>query len=407
LGYSTDAHEFLPSMIEFFDSLGDAHLPTAALGFSLLALLLAIQRLMPSLPVPLIVVACGIGAVAMLDLGEHGVALAGAVPAGLPAPAWTWFDLPTYRSLLGDAAGILLISFTSGILTAKSFARRNRYGVDADQELLALGAANLAAGLGQGFAVTGADSRTAVNDAMGGRTQLVGVVAAGAMLVVLLFLTEPLALVPTAALAAVIVVSALGLFDVRGLLELAAMSRREGMLALATTIGVLVLGVLPGVVVAVVLSLFWLIAIAMRPGDAILGELPELGGFHSLADYPEARTRPGLLLYRFNANVVFFNADYFCACLCAAIHATPAPVRWVVVDLSPVSFVDATALQRFDQLREELAGQGISLAVAHAKRQLGRAFERRWLAQRRGRTRSFPTLRAAVRAFEDASGPER
>jgi sulfate permease, SulP family len=133
-----------------------------------------------------------VAAVVVLDLGSRGVALTGPVPAGLPALSWTWFDPDTYRSLFGDAAGILLISFTGGILTAKSFARRNRYDIDANQELLALGAANLAVGLGQGFPVTGADSRTAVNDAMGGRTQLVGIVAAGAMLLVLLTLTAPL-----------------------------------------------------------------------------------------------------------------------------------------------------------------------------------------------------------------------
>lgn len=404
LGYATETHEVLPGIVELLQRLGQTHRPTAALGVALLALLTVLRRLAPSLPAALIVVACGIGAVALLDLGGRGVALTGAVPSGLPVPAWTWLDPGTYRDLAGDAAGILLISFTSGILTAKSFARRNRYEIDADQELLAFGAANLVAGFAQGFAVTGADSRTAVNDAAGGRTQLVGIVAACTMLLALLFLTVPLALVPVPALAAVILVSAVGLFDVRGLRELTAMSRREGLLSLATTLGVLVLGVLQGVVVAIVLSLFWLIAVAMRPGDAVLGELPELRGFHSLADYPEARIRPGLLLYRFNADIVFFNADYFCARLRAAIGASSTPVRWVVVDLSPVSLVDATALQRFDELRQDLAAQGIALAVAHAKRQLGRTFERRWLAEHLGRTRMFPTLRSAVRAFEDEAG---
>lgn len=404
LGYATDTRDVLPGMVELLRRLGDTHLPSAALGFVLLAVLVVLRRLASNLPAPLIVVAGGIGAVALLDLDQHGVALTGAVPPGLPTPAWTWFDLATYRDLIGDGAGILLISFTSGILTAKSFARRNHYEVDPDRELVAFGVANLAAGIGQGFAVTGADSRTAVNDAAGGHSQLVGIVAAGAMLLVLLFLTRPLALVPTPALAAVILVSAIGLFDLRGLRELAAMSRREGLLSLATTLGVLAVGVLQGVVIAIVLSLFWLIAVAMRPSDAVLGELPELGGFHSLADYPEARTRPGLMLYRFDADIVFFNADQFCARLRAAVGASPTPVRWVIVDLSPVSLVDATALQRFRELREELAGRGITLGVAHARRQLRRAFDRRWLAERADRTRTFPTLRSAVRAFEDEAG---
>ena len=154
---------------------------------------------------------------ATFGLAERGVALTGSVPAGLPTPTWTWFDPATYRSLFTDAAGILLISFTGGVLTAKSFARRNRYEIDANQEMIAFGMANLAAGLGQGFPVTGANSRTAVSDAVGGKTQLVGIFAAGAMLLVLLLLTGPLALVPTAALAAVILVSAVGLFDIAGL----------------------------------------------------------------------------------------------------------------------------------------------------------------------------------------------
>ena len=293
LGYPSEADEVLPRLLELVERADQSHLAAAALGLVLLAGLVALRRFAPALPAPLLAVAAGIAAVAALDLGSRGVALAGPVPAGLPALSWTWFDAPTYRSLFGDAAGILLISFTSGVLTAKSFARRNRYEIDANQELLALGAANLAVGLGQGFPVTGADSRTAVNDAVGGRTQLAAIVAAGAMLLVLLTLTGPLALVPTTALAAVILVSAAGLFDIAGLRLLLAMSRREGLMSIATTVGVLALGVLPGVVLAVVLSLFWLLATAMRPKDAVLGRLPGLSGFHSIGRLPPGRNHPG------------------------------------------------------------------------------------------------------------------
>src|SRR3954452_7011751 len=305
LGYPSEADEVLPRLLELAQRLGQSHVPTALLGLALLGGLLALRRAAPNIPAALVVVVAGIAAVATFDLQALGVKVTGPVPAGLPSPTWPWFDAATYRGLLGEAAGIVLISFTGGVLTAKSFARRNRYEIDANQELMALGAANLAVGLGQGFPVTGADSRTAVNDAMGGRTQLVGIVAAIAMLLVLLTLTAPLALVPTTALAAVILVSAAGLFDVTGLRQLLSMSRREGLMSIATTVGVLVLGVLPGVVLAVVLSLFWLLATAMRPKDAVLGRLPGLEGFHSIADYPQAETIPGLLLYRFSANLLF------------------------------------------------------------------------------------------------------
>ena len=360
LGYPSEAGEVLPRLLEFAQRLGQCHPPTALLGLVLLAGLLVLRRVAPSVPARAGRGRAGIAAVAR---SASGAGRRGDRPgAGRAAGAeLAWFDPATYRSLFGDAAGIVLISFTGGVLTAKSFARRNRYEIDANQELIALGAGNLAAGLGQGFPVTGANSRTAVNDAMGGRSQLVGIVAAAAMLLVLLLLTGPLALVPTTALAAVILVSAVGPVRRRGPAAVAGMSRREGLLSVATTLGVLVLGVLPGVVLAVVLSLVWLLAIAMRPNDAVLGRVPGLKGFHSVADYPQAETVPGLLLYRFNANLVFFNIDYFCERVRAAIRRAATPVAWVIVDLSPVNFVDATAVQRFDELREELAAQGVTL----------------------------------------------
>ena len=238
---------------------------------------------------------------------------------------------------------------------------------------------------------------------MGGKTQLVGVVAAGSMLLILLFLTEPLGYVPTAALAAVIMVSAVGLFDFKELRNLYEISHRELLLSVSTTLGVLILGVLPGVLLAVALSLFWLLTVVSRPHDAVLGRVKGIKGFHNIADFPEATTIPGLILYRFDANLVFFNADYFRERVRSVIAAAKTPVEWIVLDASSINVIDITALQKIDELREELAAQGIVLASVLVKRNLLRFFNYEWgvkhldnYAQYR-----FDTIKSAVRAFNN------
>jgi len=407
-GYSGEAAEFFPKLAEFFYQLDQPHLPTLILGLSLLVALLILRRTVPKLPVALILVVAGIALVRALDLDQLGIAILGSVPAGLPSMNFSVFDTSAFTALLDDTAGIVLVSFTSGVLTAKSFARRNRYEIDANQELVAFGACNIASGLAQGFPVTGADSRTAVNNAMGGKTQLVGIVAAGSMLLVLLFLTGPLAYIPTAALAAVIMVSAFGLFDFAELRDLYQISRRELILSVGTTLGVLILGVLPGVLLTVLLSLLWLLFVVSRPHDAVLGRVKGIKGFHDITDFPEATTIPGLVLYRFDANLVFFNADYFRGRVRAIIEAMEVPVKWIVVDASSINVVDATAIQKIDELREELADQGIVLAYARVKLSLERHFEADWVRRRRQRYGQYVyhTLKAAVHAFDHRADGE-
>jgi len=262
--------------------------------------------------------------------------------------------------------------------------------------------------MAQGFPVTGADSRIAVNNAMGGKTQLVGIVAAASMLLILFFLTEPLGYVPTAALAAVIMVSAVGLFDFRELRNLYKVSHRELLLSVGTTLGVLILGVLPGVLLAVALSLFWLLTVVSRPHDGVLGRVKGIKGFHDIEDFPEATTIPGLILYRFDANLVFFNADYFRERVRATIAAAKTPVEWVVVDASSINVVDITALQKLDELREELAAQGIVLATARVKQSLWRFFNYDWGMKQRELHAEyrFHTVKSAVRAFKNRNRGE-
>jgi high affinity sulfate transporter 1 len=402
-GYSGEAEEFFPKLIEFIDKLDHSHLPTLLVGLGLLTVLIVLRRLAPKLPAALIVVVAGIIAVVTLGLDQSGVAVLGSVPAGLPSLHVPAFETTAFKALLDDAAGIALVSFTSGVLTAKSFARRNRYEINANQELIAFGACNIASGLAQGFPVTGADSRTAVNNAMGGKTQLVGIVAAGSMLLILFFLTEPLGYVPTAALAAVIMVSAVGLFDFKELLSLYEISHRELLLSVGTTLGVLILGVLPGVLLAVALSLFWLLTVTSRPHDAVLGSVEGIKGFHDIEEFPGATTIPGLILYRFDANVVFFNADHFRNRVRAAIATAKAPVEWIVVDASSINVVDITALQKVDELREELAAQGIVFALASAKHSLTKYFKNDWGVKHLERYKRyrFDTVKSAVHAFNN------
>lgn len=401
LGYASEADSFFPRLFEFAGKLDQGHTPTLVLGLGMLAALVLMRRTLPRLPGALVVVVAGIAAVLLLGLEERGVAVIGEVSAGLPAFQLPDMTIPEFGMLVFDAAGIMLISFTSGVLTAKSFARRNRYEINANQELIAFGASNLAAGLAQGFPVTGADSRTAVNNAMGGKTQLVGIIAAGTMLLIVLFLAVPLASVPNAALAAVITVSAIGLFDFEALRDLYETSQRELAVSVGTTGGVLILGVLPGVMFAVGMSLLWLLAVGSRPHDAVLGRVPGMKGFHDIKDYPDATTVPGLLLYRFDANLVFYNADFFRERVRAMIAESRTPVEWVIIDASAVNVLDATALQKFDELHEELSARGIVLGVARAKPNLARFFKQAWWRTRVERVEGyrFLTLKSAVQAF--------
>ncbi|MBV5316498.1 MAG: SulP family inorganic anion transporter [Desulfobulbaceae bacterium] len=406
-GYVSHANEVFPKLQEFILSLGQFHLPTTLLGLGLLVLLILIRRFMPAIPSALVVVVVGILLIIGLKLEQSGIALLGHVPAGLPTLHFAVFDPETYRKLFHSAAGLGLISFTSGVLTAKSFARRNHYNLDPNQELIAFGACNIVAGLAQGFPVTGADSRTAVNNAMGGKTQLVGVVAAISMLVILFFLTGPLAYVPIAGLAAVIIIAAIGLFDIAALRDLQKISTRELMFSLTTTAGVLILGVLPGVLLAITLSLIWLLSVGAHPRDEVLGHQKGVKGFHNILDYPEATTVPGMLLYRFDADLLFYNIDYFIERINQAITAASEPIKWVVIDASPINVMDVTALQKVMELREELASKGIFLAHAHAKSNLVRFFNSHYFKQRPENPKQFgfPTLKSAIAAFHQQTDP--
>jgi high affinity sulfate transporter 1 len=401
-GYHSEAGDISSKVVEFFRNISKFHLPTLALGLTAIGALIALKRFLPRLPGALIVAAGCILAVFLLKLQERGVAVLGAVPSGLPSLHLPDFGLLVEsHSLLRAAAGISVIGFISGILTCKSFARRNKYDVDANQELVAFGACSLASGLVQGFPVTGADSRTAVNNDMGGRTQMVGLVAAGTIVVFLLFLTAPLGLLPTAALAAIVAVASLGLFDFAALRDLYAASRRELMFCLVTTIAVLYFGVLEAVFFAVMLTFLWLLMVASKPRTAILGRVSGLPGLHSLSDYPNAQTVDGLILFRFESNLLFFNIDYLKERLLEEIAKSPTPVEWVVIDASPVSLVDLTALTKIMDLRDHLQERGIRLGFAAVRRSVMSSFKSSWLENhpRLDGTSRFPTVKSAIKAF--------
>lgn len=402
LGISIDANGFFPEIGIILSSLGQTHLPTVSMGVLILVFMVVTKRIIPTLPGALIAIIGSIVAVKTFSLNQYGITVLGEVSPGLPKFRLPHFEMENLGTLISDAAGIGLVSFTSGVLTSKSFSRRNRYKIDANQELIGFGASNLASWLAQGFPVTGASSRTTVNDAMKGKTQLAGIVAAAAMILILIFLTKPLALVPTVALATVVFVAAFGLLDFKALHEFYAMSQREFYISIATTIGVLLLGVLTGVLLAVSLSLIWLLAIASRPLEGELGRLQLVKGYRKLRDYPEATTIPGLLLYRFDANLIFFNSDYFVSRLRQAIDDAKDPVEWVVLDASPINAIDGTALNGLLDLIEDLEEQGVSFYFARSKTGLRRFFSSEYSRELREKypSRTFNSLEQAVNVFE-------
>jgi high affinity sulfate transporter 1 len=398
-GYPISAGGIIPRLTEFVSKLGLTHVPTLAVGVGTFIILLLTPRILKQVPAALVAIVLAAIAVRLLGLEQHGVKIVGDVPAGLPPIRFPRFSMDLIPTLLGDAAGLALVSFSSMMLTSRSFASKNKYDVDADQEFAALGAANIASAISQGFAVSGADSRTAMSDATGGRTQVTGIAAAGAIAVVLLFFTGPLRYVPIPALGAVLVKAGMSLVDIEALKTIYRIDRREFVLSSIATLGVVAVGAIQAILFVVVLATLRFVRLVARPKVEILGRVEGFPGLHSVERHPEATTIPGLLLLRFNAPIVFFNAPYFKRELLAAVDAAGPSLQWVVLDMLPVTMIDATGLHVTQEIAEELDGRGAVLVAA------GRQTEwRRW-AEKRGfegqflKTKTYPTLRVAMKTF--------
>ncbi len=364
LGLSIDAGGILPKLLEVTGKMDQIHWPTLAVGLATLAIYVIAKRWFPRLPAPLLALLGSGLLVALLGLDALGVAVVGTVPAGLPQLRLPSFSLDQVEMVAGPAAGLALITFTSMILTARSFAAKNHYEIDADREMAALGAANIAAAISQGFAISGADSRTAMADASGGRTQMTGLVAAASIALVLVFLTDPLRYIPMAGLGAVLIMASLSLLDLQPLRQFFRLSRFEFALSLLATLGVIWVGAIDSIVVAVVLALLHFVRLSARPNAEILGKVKDLRGYHSVARHPTAETDAGLLLFRFNAPLVFFNAGHFKQQALAAIDAAGPSLRWFVVDLLPVTHLDITGYCTLDDLARTLHEQRAELAFA-------------------------------------------
>jgi MFS superfamily sulfate permease-like transporter len=298
--------------------------------------------------------------------------------------------------LVPAAIALFAVGYADGVLTARSFAGRNGQNVRANQEMLALGAANAAAGITQSFPVGASGSRTAVNDQTGGKTQMVGLVSALAIAIVLLFLTAPVELLPKAVLGAVIVVAAIGLIDIDGWRALRAAGVMEVGIAAVTMFGVVVVGVLWGLIVAVALSIIYTTSRSARPHDAVLGWVPRLGRYADASTHPSAQLTAGVLVYRLDDRLFFANAPYVRARILEALDGATTQTRWLVVDAEGIPTVDSTATEMLEQLIDQVAAMDIKLAVARAKGPLLNAFDAARLTERIGAGNFYPNVETAV-----------
>ncbi len=380
--------------------LPQAHIPTILMSAATLALLLVGRRLAPRAPGPLLVLLGAAAAVGWLGLERYGIDVVGHVPLGLPA-----FRLPALGdlslwALLPLAAGIAVVGYSDNVLTGRAFAARREEEIDAGQELLALGVANVATGLFQGFPVSSSGSRTVIGDAVGSRTQLHSLVALACVVTTLLFAGPVLQSFPTAALGALVIYAATRLIDVAELRRIARFRRSELILALSTAAAVILFDVLVGVGIAVALSLLDLIRRISHPHDGVLGHVPGVPGMHDIDDYPTATQVPGLVVYRYDSPLFFANADDFLARAKRAVADAEQPVRWFLLNAEANVEIDLTAVDMLDQLRVWLHERGVRFALARVKQDLRDQLDAAGFINRLGDDRLYATLPTAVDAYE-------
>jgi high affinity sulfate transporter 1 len=397
---SIEAKGFIRPLIELAGKIDGVHLSTLLIGGGLFLLLRMLRRLAPRFPGPLAAIVIGVIIGVATDPASYGVVVVGAVHAALPTPALPWPGGIALDDLLLAALGILLVSFGSGIVTARSFGAKNHYDVDGNRELIGFGAANIASGLFGGFPVTSSDSRTAVNDAVGGKTQIAALVSAAALLGTVLFVSDALAYLPVAALGAVLASAAIDLIDLPALAALWRVSRIEFLLALATIAGVIAFGVLQGVILAVGATLAHLLWLASQPRDALLGRIPGRDGLYKLHIHPDARPISGMTLYLVEAALVFFNADYVKHRMLKIAERRREATAWFILDASAINILDSTAVAALEDVRAALGQRSIAFGIAALHSRPRRTIERAGIADRIGAAMIFESTEAAVAAFQ-------
>lgn len=399
LGVALPHDAFFLRLFDAIVALPKANAFTAVLGLSLVAVMLVLAHFTPRTPAALVACVIAIAASLALDLGARGVVHLAPLRASIPAPSLPTVAVVDLQTLAPGAIALALLVFAEGILIARTLAAKHREAIDSDHELVALGAGNVAAGLVGGFPVGATTSRSVTADANGAQTQLTQWIAAALLVVFVLFVTPWLVLLPRVALSAILIAAGIRLVDIGEWKALFRLDRRAFVLAGGVALGVLVLGVLPGVLLGVGLSLARILLEVARPRDAILRRLPTDRRFHDLADDEGGASTPAVLVYRLYAPLLFANARYVADRLHALAAAAKPPLRCIVLDMQAVSHIDVTALAVLRDLHEEFEASSVDVRFARANRPL-REQLLRWIGDERlGKERFFPSASAAVDDF--------
>ena len=403
-GFKIDAEGLIREAAAFVSGLADGKAVAAAatVGIAGIVLILVLQRWLPKVPAVLIMVVLAIAATSVFHLADHGVSLVGVLPKGFPPLTIPHVRASDLGPLFAGALGIALVSLADTISTASAFAARTGQEIRGNQEMLGIGVANLAAGLFQGFPVSTSGSRTAVAERSGAKTQLTGVVGAALIILMIVLVPGLFRNLPQPALAAVVITASLSLADIPGTARLWRQRKAEFLLSVAAFLGVALLGVLPGIAIAVGLSILNVFRRAWWPYDTELGRVEGLAGYHDVHTHPDAEQLPDLVIYRFDAPLFFANAKTFRDQIRRLAAADPPP-RWIVIAAEPVTDVDTTASDMLTDLDEALNARGISLVFAELKDPVRAKIERYGLTRTIDPGHFFPTVGAAVRAFQAES----
>jgi high affinity sulfate transporter 1 len=408
-GFSVDADGLLAETLAFAEGVmtGLTNPADLVIGLACIGVIVGFKAGLPKIPGVLVAVVAATGVVAVTGAAATwSVATVGPLPQGLPRPTLPALPIDQLLSMIVGGAAIALVSMADTSVLSRTLAGRAGERANPNQELAALGAANLATGFVQGFPVSSSASRTPVAESAGARTQLTGIVGAGAIAAMLLFVPGITTNLPTAALAAVVITACLALVEIRGVVRLWRIRRSEFGIALVCFLGVAVIGVVPGIFFSVGIAILAFLWRAWRPYSAVLGRIEGVKGYHDTDRHPEARLVPGLVLFRWDAPLFFANAEMFRSAVETAMAESPTAVRWLIVAAEPVTDIDTTAADVVEAIHDELEQAGIELAFAELKGPVKDRLRRYGLFDRIGELRFYPTIGEAVSTYLEENDVE-